>query len=209
MKIAVVGASRGIGFEVVKLAVLHRHTVTAFARHRGRLTLDTPSLRVIEGDAMDRHALQSAIDGNDAVCLCIGMPPARKRVYAFSASTKNVIDAMRKTGVNRIICVTGIGAGDSVGHGGFFYDRLIMPLLLRRIYDDKNRQEELIRGSDIDWTIVRPGFLTDGRMAVGYRVLTDLNGVTARKISRADVAHFIIAQAVSPTYRRQTVLLTN
>lgn len=209
MKIAVIGASRGTGFELVKLALLQRHTVSAFARQRGQLTLNTPALEVIEGDAMDRHALQTTIDGKDVVCCCIGMPPARKRVYMLSASTKNIIDAMRKSDVRRLICVTGIGAGDSAGHGGFFYDLLVMPILLRRVYDDKNRQEELVRGSNIDWTIVRPALLTDGRMAVRYRALTDLTGVTAQRISRADVAHFIVGQVESPTYRRQTVLLTN
>lgn len=209
MKFAVIGASRGIGFEIVKLALLQGHAVRAFARHRGKLTLDTPMLGVFEGDAMDRSTLQDVVNGADVVCCCIGVPITRKSVYTLSASTKNILDAMRKGGASRLICVTGIGAGDSKDHGGFIFDKIVMRYLLGRIYEDKTRQEELVRGSDTSWTIVRPGFLTNGPMSVGYRALTDLRGVTASRIARADVAHFIVSQADSPTYRHQAVLLTN
>jgi putative NADH-flavin reductase len=115
---------------------------------------------------------------------------------------------MKKTGVKRFICVTGIGAGDSKGHGGFLYDRLFYPLLLRSIYADKDRQESLIKASDVDWTIVRPGFLTNGPLTKNYRMLTDLTGVTTGRISRADVAHFILNEIESKQYLRQTPLLT-
>jgi putative NADH-flavin reductase len=119
-----------------------------------------------------------------------------------------MLDAMKKTGVRRLVCITGIGAGDSRNHGGFLYDRLLQPLLLKKVYDDKDRQEALIKASDVDWVIVRPGFLTNGPETGEYRVLTDLEGVTAGKISRADVAHFMLNELDSNKYLRQTPLIT-
>ena len=119
-----------------------------------------------------------------------------------------MLQAMKKTGVNLLVCVTGIGAGDSKNHGGFLYDQIVNPLLLKTIYDDKDRQEALLNKSDVDWIIVRPGFLTNGPRSGEYRAITDLTGVKAGKISRADVAHFILVQLASPTFLRQTPLLT-
>jgi len=113
-----------------------------------------------------------------------------------------------QTGPGRLIAVTGIGAGDSRGHGGFLYDRIVNPLLLKTIYDDKNREEQVIMDSDSDWIIVRPGFLTNGPLTGKYRAITDLEGITAGKISRADVAHFVLSQIAEPTYKGQTPLLT-
>jgi len=115
---------------------------------------------------------------------------------------------MSEHGVRRLICITGIGAGDSKGHGGFFYDRIFQPLLLKTIYQDKDRQEALVRASGIDWTIVRPGFLNNGPLTGQYRVITDLTGVTAGKISRADVAHFMLTELLANRYLGQTPLLT-
>jgi putative NADH-flavin reductase len=79
----------------------------------------------------------------------------------FSDSTRILVDAMKATGVKRLISVTGIGAGDSRGHGGLLYDAVVFPLLLKRIYDDKDVQEWIIKSSGLDWTIVRPGLLTN------------------------------------------------
>ena len=76
------------------------------------------------------------------------------------------------------------------------------------MYADKDRQEALIRATDLDWTIVRPGFLTNGPLTRSYRVLTDLAGVTAGRISRADVAHFMLQELAANRYLRQTPLLT-
>jgi putative NADH-flavin reductase len=115
---------------------------------------------------------------------------------------------MKKAGVRRLICVTGIGAGDSKGHGGFIYDTLILPFLFRTVYADKDRQEALMKASGADWTIVRPGFLSNDPLTKNYRILTDLTGVTAGRISRADVAHFILQELEARQYLRQTPLLT-
>ncbi len=81
-------------------------------------------------------------------------------------------------------------------------------MLLGRIYEDKDRQEALVRGSELDWTIVRPGFLTDGAERGSYEVFESLDGVKARKISRADVARFLLTEALEPRYLRRTVLVT-
>jgi hypothetical protein len=74
--------------------------------------------------------------------------------------------------VKRLIVVTGLGAGDSRGHGGLIYDAIVFPLLLKRVYDDKDVQEWIVRSSGLDWTIVRPGLLTDRPATGHYRVLT-------------------------------------
>jgi putative NADH-flavin reductase len=115
---------------------------------------------------------------------------------------------MQKTPRVKLISVTGIGAGDSRGHGGFVYDRIIQPLLLKTMFEDKDREEALLKASSLDWTIVRPGMLTNGVRTGKYRVLTDLSGVTAGKVSRADVADFILSELNLPHYARMTPLLT-
>jgi putative NADH-flavin reductase len=115
---------------------------------------------------------------------------------------------MRRQGVRQLICNTGIGARDSKGHGGFLYDRFFNPILLKTIYEDKDRQETLIRASETEWTIVRPGLLTNGSLTKKYQVITDLTDVTAGKISRADVAHFILEELAANRYLGQTPLLT-
>ena len=115
---------------------------------------------------------------------------------------------MHRHAIRRIVCITGIGAGDSRGHGGFFYDRVIEPTLLRTIYQDKDRQEDLLRYSDRDWIIVRPGQLSNDEATGKYRVLLDLAGVTVGKIARADVAAFVLLQLASNEFLRKTPLLT-
>jgi putative NADH-flavin reductase len=142
------------------------------------------------------------------VCVTIGIKPTRQPVSVFSEGTKAVVEAMKGSSCKRLLCVTGIGAGDSRGHGGFLYDKIFNPLFLKTIYEDKDRQEAIVRASGLDWVIIRPGFLTEGPRTRQYRVLTDLRGVKAGKISRADVADFILREAVEMKYREQTPLLT-
>lgn len=209
MKILIIGASQGIGRQLLDQALAARHAVTAMARHIEKIPQPREGLRVVKGDILDAAAVRQALAGQEAVCLTIGVPVTLKPVTVFSRGTQNVLAAMAEAGVRRLIVVTGIGAGDSQGHGGFLYDRLFKPLLLKTLYADKDRQEALIRAADADWTIVRPGFLTNGPLTGKYRVLTDLTGVTAGRISRADVAHFIMRELAENRYLRQTPLLTS
>lgn len=208
MKILVVGASRGIGLETVKAALARGHDVTALLRDPAKLRDEHPKLRKLHGDAGAPADVASAMEGQDAVISCIGVNPTRQPVGLFSKGARNILDAAQKAPQTKLVFITGIGAGDSRGHGGFLYDRIFQPLLLGTIYADKDREEALIKASAANWLIVRPGFLTNGPRTGAYRVITDLTGVTAGKISRADVADFMLNQLEAPTMFGQTPLLT-
>jgi putative NADH-flavin reductase len=207
MKLLVIGATRGIGRKLIEQALDQDHEVAALVRNPRRLNISHERLGVVAGDILNPAAVHQAIAGRGAVCITIGIGPTRRPVTVFSQGTKNVIDAMTDSSVNMLICVTGIGTGDSQGHGGFLYDKIFHPLFLRNIYQDKNRQEELVRNSGLQWVVVRPGFLTNGPLTGRYRVLIQLSGVTAGKISRADVAHFILNEFDQKKYISKTPLL--
>ena len=208
MNLLIIGAARGIGFQLLEQAVQAEYVITALVRDPQKMPTQHDRLRVVQGDILDLDTVQRAMAEQEAVCVTIGIGITWKPVTVFSQGTRNVLEAMRQQGVRRLICITGIGAGDSKGHGGFLYDRLFNPLLLKTIYEDKDRQEALIRDSDTDWTIVRPGFLTNDPLTKKYQVITDLTGITAGKISRADVAHFILEELATNRYLGQTPLLT-
>lgn len=208
MKVLVIGGTRGIGREVVAAAHAAGHELTLLARHAERISLPVTGVRVIAGDAGDADDVERAVAGQDAVVWTAGVGPTRRPVHLFSRSTQFLLAAMARHRVRRLVCVTGIGAGDSRGHGGFFYDRILQPLFMKTVYEDKDRQEAMLRGSDVDWTIVRPGTLTNGPATGLARALTDLTGVTAGKVSRADVAAFIVENLETGEFRKTAVLLT-
>jgi putative NADH-flavin reductase len=208
MKLLLIGASQGVGFELLKQALEAGHEVTLIARNPDRLEITHPNLTVTKGDILNKSVIEQAVNGQDAVCITIGTKPTRKPVCVYSEGTKTVIEAMKNSSCRRLLCVTGIGAGDSRGHGGFFYDKIINPLLLKTIYEDKDRQEVIVQNSGLDWEIIRPGLLTNGERTGQYRILTNLSGVKAGNISRADVADFMLREASEMRYGQQTPLLT-
>ncbi len=208
MKLAIIGASRGVGYELLKFALQEGLEVTAMLRNPAKLKISDLRLKVIEGDILDPRAAHKIVADQEAVCICVGIGPTRKPVDVFSRGTENVLTAIGQHGQQKLIAVTGIGAGDSKGHGGFLYDRIFNPLFLATIYADKDRQEALIKASGLHWLIVRPGALTNGPRTGTYRALTDLTGITAGRISRIDVADFILKQLATPTLFGKTPLLT-
>jgi len=210
LNILVIGGTSGIGLEVVRQSVARGHKVTALARRPERMTFFHRHLTVLKGDVLNAKSIEDAVSQNDVIISTIGMGPTREPVNVFSEGMKNTLAAMHIANTTRLITVTGIGAGDSKGHGGFFYDKLLQPLLLKTIYDDKDTQEALVKKStDTQWTIVRPGFLTDNAKENRYYVLGSLEGVTSGEISRADVAHFIVGTFEQGLYINKTVFLTN
>lgn len=208
MNVLIIGCSRGIGLELVKQTLAAGHLVTALVRNPDKFQLLHENLCTVLGDIRDPIQVNEAVKGQDAVCLTIGVPITFKPVTLFSDGTRIVLEAMKNHGVPRLICVTGIGAGDSKGHGGFLYDVIFKPLLLRTIYEDKDKQEEQVKKSNLEWVIVRPAGLTNGPKTGSYMTFTHLEGITSKRISRRDVAHFIVAELAEKRFSRQAVLLT-
>ncbi len=191
MRLLVIGATGPTGRELVQQGLELGHEITAVARNPETAGL-AQGAKVVKADVMDAASMQVAVTGQDAVLSSLGSKLSRKPTTLFSEGTSNLIRAMKNAKVQRLVCITGIGAGDSKGHGGFLYDKIFQPLLLDEIYKDKTRQEELIRTSQLKWTIVRPGALTNGAKTGSVKSYTDLTGVTIGKISRADVAAFVL-----------------
>jgi uncharacterized protein YbjT (DUF2867 family) len=195
-KLLIIGASRGIGLETVSAALRAGHDVRALAR--SRIPIQNANLDKISGDALDGDTARKALEDVEVVIQTLGVDISPRVIFErttlFSRSTRILVDAMKAAGVKRLIAVTGLGAGDSRGHGGFLYDAIAFPLLLKRVYDDKDVQEWIIRSSGLDWTIVRPGLLTN-RPAVGrFQVLAAPKDWRFGVISRADVADFLVRQ---------------
>lgn len=210
MKILVTGATGGTGQQIVREALAQGHEVTALARSRAKATPLLPGATLVEGDARDRAAVSGALAGCDAVISALGQRKISfvRQVTLMSEATRILMDAMRTQRVARLVCITGLGAGDSAGHGGFVYDRLIKPIFLRTIYQDKDRQEAVIKRSGLDWVIVRPTVLTDKPASGRIRAITDLCGFNGGQIARADVATFVVAQVSSADWLRKTPLIT-
>lgn len=209
MKLLVIGGTRGCGRHVLLQGSERGHELTLLARRASSAPV-VPRLTLVEGDARDEAALAQALDGQDAVIVCIGMPATRRPVQLFSDVMATLLRAMPAAGVQRLLYVTGVGAGDSRGRGGFLYDRVLFPLFLRTIYEDKERSEALVTASALRWTICRPGFLTNGPMLARYRILTRLSLLQhfrAGDISRADVAHFLLDEAERGEFVGQVALV--
>lgn len=207
MRVLILGATGSIGRHLVPQALAKAHEVTVLVRDPSKLVVKSDRLHVLKGDALDPSAIDTAVRGQDAVIFSLGWKAPWKPTTMFSDASRNLISAMEKHGVRRLVCITGIGAGDSRGHGGFLYDRIIYPLVTKPTYVDKDRQEELIRRSALDWVIVRPASFTHGPQRGNLRVATELEGVSISKISRADVAAFVLEQLTDDRYLHKAPLI--
>lgn len=198
MKVLIFGATGTVGRELVSQAIEQGHRVTAFTRDRNKLTTNQELIEVIEGDVMDPAALDAAVRGHDAVLVALG---AGARGGVRSTATRNIIRAMKRAGVRRLICLSTLGVGDSQGNLNFFWKHVMFGLLLRKAFADHVAQERFVKESGLDWTIVRPGAYTDGDLSGRYRhgFSRAARGLKL-KVSRADVAHFILGQVQDDTY---------
>jgi putative NADH-flavin reductase len=210
--VLIIGASRGIGLETVKAALQAGYSVRALARSARRIRLDHPKLEKMAGDALEMPTVKSALSGADIVIQSLGVAGGLEAIFKptrfFSKATRVLVTAMEESQVKRLICVTGFGAGDSRGRGGFLYNAAFH-LLLARVYDDKDVQERIIRRSKLEWMIVRPVILTDGPKTNAYRAFVDPRDWTCGFISRADVADFLVKQIDDDAFLRKTPVLTS
>lgn len=210
MRVLIIGASKGIGLETTRQALEAGHNVRALARSANAIAVSNPSLEKKRGDALKSEDVEAALVGVDVVIqtLGVGLGDLFRPVNLFSDATRVLIAAMRSQGIKRLICVTGFGAGDSRASISCL-QRLPFQIVFGRAYDDKSLQEKLIKESELDYTIVRPGVLTSGPRTGRYRVLVDPSQWRNGIIARADVAEFLVRQIGDQTYIRETPVLIN
>jgi putative NADH-flavin reductase len=207
-RVLIVGASKGIGLETTREALEAGHTVRAFARSADDIMISDHKLEKRRGNALRSSDVTAGVMDIDAVIQVLGVSLTELfwPVHLFSDATRILIAAMQAQGVKRLISVTGFGAGDS-GASINCFQLLPFRFFFGRAYDDKDVQERLIKNSALDWTIVRPGVLTNGSRTGRYKILKEPSQWRNGTISRADVADFLVQQIESRIYVRQTPVL--
>lgn len=193
MRITLLGASGGIGQQVIQQALDAGHQVRAVVRDRARITTAHPRLEVCAGDVCDSAALAGWFQDQDTVISALGPRPGGPSDIC-SRSMAAVIAAMQASGCERLLAVSASGLEADPGDGP--WTRWLFKPLLQRIlkahFDDLGRMEALIRASGLNWTIVRPPQLTDGPLTQRYRIAQHQSVRGGVRISRADVADFLL-----------------
>lgn len=209
MNITIIGASAGVGFETVKRALDRNHHVTTLSRSEINLP-SNPNLIIKNGSATNKEDLKNAIHNAEAVIIALGTGKSMKATTLYSDFAKTLVALQNeiKTQIPFIV-LTGFGAGDSGQYNGFLM-KLFFKFLLKDVYADKTKMEEIISSSNLKWEIVRPGLLKDNALTQTYRAESKLyKGINIGSINRADVADFMVKQAENPTELYQYISLSN
>jgi putative NADH-flavin reductase len=203
MKIVVFGATGRTGAEIVRQALAAGHEVTAFVRNPAKLGIEARHLIVLQGDVLDPAAVEKAVAGQEAVVSALG--PTRPPVPGMlAAAAKNILAAMQKAGLRRLVSITGAGVRDPHDQPGLMDHVMqgLLSLLASDILKASAAGVEVIQGSDLDWTIVRFPRLMNGNHTQKYRVGFIGKG-SGSQLSRADAADFVLRELVEKKYVHQ------
>lgn len=210
MKLLVIGGTGRTGRELIKQGLDKGHVITAVVRRPKKIKYSHPNLVILKGDVLIPESLDKAVQGQDAVLSALGHKKFFIKTTILSRGTKNIITAMTKYDVKRFICITSLGINDSKFKLGLYYTLFTIPLILLFYFIDKSKQEKLIMKSNLDWTIIRPGQLTNGKKRTNYKHGPKVgNFILTKMISRASVADFMLNQLDNQTYIRKTPGIIN
>jgi putative NADH-flavin reductase len=216
MRLVIFGATGGTGRRLLERAIAEGHEVTALVRNPSKMTAHHQRLKIFVGDVFDLRRVQETVAGNEAVISVLGARQLSNPLHPrspgeqqgpASVGSENIIAAMKEHGLRRFVCQTAWGVGESkegAGFAGSFFMKVLVPLLLRDEYADKEAQERVVRESGLEWIIVRPMILTNGPWTNDYRARVDLKPGRRPYISRADVADFLMRQLTDDTFVRKT-----
>ncbi len=208
MNLLIFGATGGTGRQVVQQGLDQGYIVTAFVRDKTKIDIKDKNLKIIEGDLMDFKSVEKAVQNQDAVVCVLGSGKNVKSKIR-SQGTRQIINAMEKAGIKRFICQSTLGAGDSWENLNFFWKYIMFGFLLKEVFADHQKQEQDVKNSNLDWTIIRPGAFVEGNKTGNYRHGFANNDKTSKlKITRADVADFILKQLTDNSYIHKTPSLS-
>lgn len=195
MKIAVFGATGGIGRHVVRAATAAGHEVRALVRDPNRMPADPP-VEPVAGSLADADAVRRTVEGCDAVIWAVGATSnTADQVPTFEQGARHLVAAMREVGVRRLVALSGAGItveGERKPIGGRVVSAIVR-VVARHVHEAKRREYEVFRASGLDWTLVRPPRVTDGdptgRVESGDRL-------RGRAITQGDLGAWMVRAAV-------------
>lgn len=198
MKILIIGASRGVGRLAMQQALENGHHVTAFARDPSALP-GHERLTVLRGDATNEADIRHAVAGHDVVISALGSDNRREPTQLYSTATDNLVRAMSEAGVSRLVVLSNFGVlSEGSRHPLTALLAWAVRLSIRDTLADHRLALGYLERSSLDWTAIRPMALTDGPRTGVYRVVADGLPSGGMRISRADVADFMLRQLVTP-----------
>jgi putative NADH-flavin reductase len=205
VKLVVFGANGETGRLVTAQAIAEGHTVTAVTRRPEDFPLSDRRLRVTGADVLDPAAVERCVAGQEAVISTLGVPFGRNPVTVYSEGITHITQAMTKHGVRRLVGVTStVLFGVPAPGETLFFRKVLEPFIARTVgrtvYDDMRRMEQIVRDSDLAWTIIRPAGLFDAEAVSGYQVAT--SRLPGRFTSRADLADALLRQATDAPHVR-------
>lgn len=208
MNITIIGASAGIGLEAVKRGLNRNHSITTLSRSEIEIE-EIKSLKVILGDATNKADLLNSIQNADALIITLGTGKNMKATTLFSDFAALILEIHQENKINiPLIFVTGFGAGESRNYVSWIV-KIFLKYLLKEVYADKTKMEEIITNSDMNWTVVRPGRLLEKGLTEKYRIENTLfKGIKIGGINRADVADFLIKQAEKQTELKKYIAIS-
>ncbi|UUU19428.1 NAD(P)-dependent oxidoreductase [Streptomyces sp. DSM 40750] len=206
MKLVVFGANGPTGRLVTQQALAEGHTVTAVTRRPDAFPIEDLRLRVAGADALNPVAVDEVVAGHHRVVSTLGVPYTREPVTVFSRSARNIVAAMSRHGLRRLVCVTSIGVHPELApQERFFFRKVVGPILMsmgRPLYEDARRMEAIVRATDLDWTIARPSGLFDATTVTDYRIAVEPQRLPGMFTSRADLADVLLREATEDRHVR-------
>ena len=209
MKIVVFGATGRTGQHVVQQALEAGHMVSVLVRNPARVSVQHERLQVVQGSLQDGDCVRQVISGSDAVISTLG-PSSNQPTFEISQGMKVILAAMKTTGVRQLIISAGAGVGDPQDAPKLFNRvmNVLLKLAAKNVYEDMRKTVQLVRDSDVDWTVVRVPMLTDDPATGQIKVGMVGKGMGPR-ISRADLADFLLRQAQDTAHIRKAPAISN
>ena len=200
MNLVVFGASRGVGRSLTEFAVAEGYHVTAVVRNPVTFGLNHESLAVVAGDVTDADSVRRCLQRHE-VAFCTVGADKRGATTLYSSAARNITAAMDDLGVRRLLFLSNFGVLGEKGSGARTAAIAFMgKLLLRPTLEDHRRALDELRRHDLEWIAVRPMRLTDGPRTGHYRIAVDGLPEGGARISRGDVADFMLKQVASNEY---------
>lgn len=208
MKLAIFGGTGKTGQHLIDHALKGGHEVVALARTPSKVTAKSDKVRVVQGDILDAASVEEALQGVDAVLSVLG-PSNNKPEFTISKGMDNILSAMGKHGVQRLIISAGAGVRDPKDQPKLI-DKIAgfaLNIISKNVVADMKQVVDKVRASDRDWTVVRVPMLTDepaqGSLKVGYV------GDISPRLSREDMAVFMLQQVEDETHIRKAPAISN